>query len=106
MRGRVTEGIDVHIADLEAMFVWAPDTRIQEHPIRIGDGVFTAVAGIMEGTFTEPMPLPDGSTIPPTGQAYRIPMATIAHWEGGTMREEWLYWDNQDFFRQIGLGVE
>src|SRR5947207_14121381 len=34
--GHVTTGIDVHIADLKAMFVYAPDTRINQHPIRFG----------------------------------------------------------------------
>ena len=33
--GHTTEGIDVHIEDLKAMFAYAPDTRIKEHPIRI-----------------------------------------------------------------------
>jgi len=31
--GHLTHGIDRHIADLKAMFVYAPDTRIQEHPV-------------------------------------------------------------------------
>lgn len=101
--GRTTEGIDVHIEDLKAMFVFAPDTRIQEHPIRIASGNWTAVMGIMEGTFTELMPIGDGKTIEPTGKAFKLPMATIGRWHGGTMDEEWLFWDNQAFMKQIGL---
>ncbi|MCB9795203.1 MAG: ester cyclase [Alphaproteobacteria bacterium] len=104
--GHVTEGIDVHIQDLQGLFVWAPDTRIEEHPIRVASGEFTAVTGTMEGTFTEPMPIGDGNFIEPTGAAYRIAMATVSHWEDGTMDEEWLYWDNQSFYAQIGLGGE
>ena len=57
----------------------------------------------MEGTFTKPMVVGEGKTIPPTGKAYRIPMATIGHWKGKTMDHEWLFWDNQDFMKQIGL---
>ena len=34
--GRSTTGIDVHIQDLEKMFVDAPDTRIREQPVKIG----------------------------------------------------------------------
>jgi hypothetical protein len=101
--GRSTEGIDVHIEDLEAMFVWAPDTNIVEHPIRIAQGNMTAVTGIMRGTFTEPMPVGGGEFIEPTGQSYEIMMATIGRWEDGTMVEEWLFWDNQTFLQQIGL---
>lgn len=102
--GRTTEGIETHIDDLKALFVWAPDTRIQVHPIKLGSGNYTAVTGVMEGTFTEPMPLPDGTFIEPTGLAYAIDMATISLWtEEGDMSEEWLFWDNAEFYRQIGL---
>ena len=101
--GHTTEGIDVHIADLQAMFVFAPDTRINEHPIRIASGEYTAVTGILEGTFSQPMPTADGGFIEPTGKAFVIPMATVARWEGETMAEEWLYWDNHLFLTQIGL---
>lgn len=103
--GRTTKGIDKHIEDLKAMFVWAPDTRIKEHPVKFGQGEWTAVIGVMEGTFTQPMPIGDGKTIPPTGKAFKIQMATIARWnKEGTMDEEYLFWDNQEFMRQIGLG--
>jgi SnoaL-like polyketide cyclase len=102
--GHFTKGIDPHIADLKAMFVWAPDTRIKEHPVKVGQGEWTAVIGVMEGTFTQPMPIGDGKTLPPTGKAYKIQMATIGHWKGGTMDEEYLFWDNKEFYRQIGLG--
>ena len=85
------------------MFVYAPDTRIQEHPIRIADGRWTAVVGIMEGTFSRPMVTADGSVIQPTDKTYRIMMATVGRWENGVMAEEWLFWDNQSFMQQIGL---
>ncbi|NVB39131.1 ester cyclase [Pseudenhygromyxa sp. WMMC2535] len=101
--GHATEGIDVHIADLSGMFVYAPDTRIEEHPIRIASEEWTSVTGVLEGTFTEPMPAGDGTFIEPTGLAFEIPMATIGRWEDGVMVEEWLFWDNQAFLVQIGL---
>jgi SnoaL-like polyketide cyclase len=103
--GHVTRGIDKHIEDLKAMFVWAPDTRIKEHPVKVGQGEWTAVIGVMEGTFSQPMPIGDGKTIPPTGKAYKIEMATVSHWtKEGPMDEEYLFWDNQEFLKQIGLG--
>lgn len=101
--GRITKGIDVHIEDLKALFVFAPDTRIKEHPIRIASGQWTAVTGIFEGTFTRPMPIGGGKTIPPTGKPFKLLMATIGRWEKGVMAEEWLFWDNQSFMKQIGL---
>jgi hypothetical protein len=101
--GRETNGIETHIGDLRGMFVYAPNTAIREHPIRICSGDYTAVIGVMTGTFSQPMPTAGGRTIPPTGRSFRLTMATVAHWTGGTMDHEWLFWDNHEFMRQIGL---
>ena len=101
--GHDTNGIEKHIEDLKAMFVYAPNTSIKEHPLRICSGDYTAVMGIMTGTFSQPMPTPDGKTIAPTGKSFRLPMATIGLWKGTTMTHEWLFWDNQTYMRQIGL---
>ena len=101
--GHFTTGLDKHIEDLKAMFVYAPDTRIKEHPIRFGSGNYTAVTGIMEGTFTKPMPIGNGNFIQPTGKAFKLPMATIGVWKDGVMIEEYLYWDNKTYMNQLGL---
>ena len=101
--GHETYGLDVHIEDLKTLFVHAPDTRIKVHPIKIGAGNWTAVHGFMEGTFTEPMPLPDGSFIEPTGMSFNLPMATFGYWQDGVMVQEWLFWDNQTYLRQMGI---
>ncbi len=85
------------------MFVYAPDTRIQVHPVKIASGEWTSVIGVIEGTFTEPMPLPDGSSIPPTGKSFKLIMCTVGHWKDGVMDEEYLFWDNLEFMKQIGL---
>ena len=102
--GHTTKGIEKHIEDLSAMFVYAPDTRIKVHTVKLGQGEWTAVIGIMEGTFTKPMPIGDGKFIQPTGKAYKINMATIGHWVNGVMNEEYLFWDNQEYMKEIGLG--
>ena len=101
--GHTTKGIDKHIEDLKDMFVYAPDTRIETHPVKFGSEEWTGVVGVMEGTFTRPMPIGDGKSIPPTGKKYQIPMATIGHWKDGVMDEEYLFWDNLTFMKQIGL---
>jgi len=101
--GHITKGIDKHIEDLKAMFVYAPDTRIQEHPVKVAQSEWTSVIGVMEGTFTQPMPIGNGKTIPPTGKAFKIVMCTVGHWKNGTMDEEYLFWDNQTYMKQIGL---
>ena len=101
--GHETKGIEKHIEDLKAMFVYAPDITIKVHPIRFGSGSWTTATGVMTGTFSKPMPLGDGKFIAPTGKRFAITMATIGHWKNGTMDHEWLFWDSQDFMKQLGL---
>jgi hypothetical protein len=102
--GSITEGLQPqHIDMLKPMFVFAPDTKIEQHPVKFGSGEWTAVIGIMEGTFSKPMPVGKGKTISPTGKKFKLSMATIGHWQGGKMIEEYLFWDNQSFMTQIGL---
>ncbi|MGW1791221.1 ester cyclase [Streptomyces tubercidicus] len=102
--GHYTDGIDRHIADMKSQFVWAPDTRITEHPIRIAKENLTSVTGVMQGTFTRPMPDGKGGVIQPTGKKFSINMATVGIWnKHGVMEEEFLFWDNLTFYQQIGL---
>lgn len=102
--GSVTVGLEEHIAQLKPMFTFAPDTKITVHPIRFGSGNYTAVTGYIEGTFSKPMVLGNGTSIPPTGKSFKLPMCTIGLWKDGVMYEEHLFWDNQAFMKQIGLG--
>lgn len=102
--GHYTDGIEQHIQDLRGQFVWAPDTHIREHPIRIAKGTLTAVTGVVRGTFTQPMPDGNGGFIPPTGKAFAVNMATVGIWNRrGVMSEEFLFMDSGTFNRQIGL---
>ena len=102
--GTVTTGLyPQHIEMLTPMFAFAPDTRITSHSVKFGSGDWTAVIGVMEGTFSKPMDIGNGKTIPPTGKKFKLSMSTIGHWKDGKMIEEYLHWDNQSFMKQIGL---
>ena len=101
--GRQTKGIEAHIEDLKAMFVYAPDTQIGEHPVELATGEWSSIIGRMEGTFTQPMPTPDGKTIPPTGKPFKVTFSAVDHWKNGLIDEEFLFWDNLTFMRQVGL---
>jgi len=101
--GHVTHGIEQHIKDLKSMFVYAPDTRISAHPVKFGQGPWTSVIGVLQGTFTRPMPVGNGKFIQPTGRAFKLEMVTIGHWKGSTMDEEYLFWDNATFMKQLGI---
>ena len=101
--GHTTTGLQAHIDELKPMFVFAPDTKIKVHPINIAQGNLTSVSGVIEGTFTRPMPIGGGKTIAPTGKPFKLDMVTVGVWKNGLMKEEYLYWDNQSFMKQIGL---
>jgi hypothetical protein len=102
--GTTTTGLfPQHIDMLTPLFAFAPDTKITNHPVQFGSGDWTAVIGEMEGTFSKPMNIGNGKTIPPTGKKFKLSMSTIAHWKDGKMIEEYLHWDNQSMMKQIGL---
>ncbi|WP_433559406.1 hypothetical protein ACQPWY_14745 [Pseudonocardia xinjiangensis] len=83
---------------------WAPDSRIDVHPLRVAKNDLTAVTGVMQGTFSRPMPDGNGGTIPPTSRHFSINMATVGLWNRqGTMDEEFLFFDSQALNRQIGI---
>jgi hypothetical protein len=102
--GHHTNGLPRHIEDLKGLFVYAPDTRIKVHPVKFGYDDLTCVTGIMEGTFTKPMPLGNDKFIQPTGKAFHLPMCTVGHWNNGVMIEEWLFWDGSTYMMQMGIG--
>jgi hypothetical protein len=59
--------------------------------------------GFLDGTFTKPMAMADGTVIQVTAKKYHLPMATLGHWnKQGVMDEEYLFWDNATLMRQIG----
>lgn len=102
--GSTTRGLADHIAALKPMFVFSPDTSIKVHPVKLGSGPWTAVIGTIEGDFTQPMPVGNGKTIPPTGKHFKLQMSTIGHWTAaGLMDEEYLFWDNAALMSQIGV---
>ena len=84
--------------------MWAPDLRIEAHPVRVAKDNFTAVTRVLKGTFTQPMPDGQGGTIAPTGTAFALDMITVGIWNRqGTMDEEFVFWDGHALYQKIGL---
>jgi hypothetical protein len=102
--GHYTDGLARHIEDLKFQFMFAPDTRVTDHPIRVAKGNLTAVTGVATGTFTRPMPDGKGGFIQPTGKKYAINMVTVGLWNRqGVMDEEFIIFDQLTFMQQLGL---
>ena len=72
--------------------------------VKIAAGERTSLIGVMEGTFTKPMPVAGGKPIAPTGKSFKLIMCTVGHWKNGVMDEEYLFWDNATFMQQLGIG--
>lgn len=102
--GNSTVGLKRHVEDLKKLFVFAPDTQIKLHPVCIAAGDWTAVIGVMTGTFTEPMPMADGTVVQPTGKRFELNMTTVGYWQKGQIVQEWLFWDNAAYMSQLGIG--
>ena len=68
-----------------------------------GDGDYTCFVTRFTGTFTAPLELPDGNIIEPTGKAFDVLYSTTARWKDGKIVEEYLFYDNGTFLKQLGL---
>jgi SnoaL-like polyketide cyclase len=101
--GTVVNGLAAHLQDMLDILVYLPDARIVEHTVKVASDNWTAVIGILGGTFSAPMPLPDGASIPATGNTLSLPVATFSRWEDGRIAEETLFWDSGRFMSQLGL---
>jgi outer membrane murein-binding lipoprotein Lpp len=101
--GTTTKGMTPHHAsELEFLF----DTfsfKVSEHIVGFGHGDWTAGISICDGQWVKPLKMPDGSVLQPTHKKVRVKIATITRWENGRIAEEYLFWDNADWNRQIGL---
>jgi len=101
--GTITEPMAPHAEELQFLF----DTfefKVASHIVGFGFGEWTAGISISEGRWVKPLTLPDGTVLQPTGKSVSLKIATIARWEDGRIAEEYLFWDNADWNRQIGLG--
>jgi steroid delta-isomerase-like uncharacterized protein len=70
----------------------------------IASGNEVAVEGAWVAKHTGPMTMPDGSSLPATGKALRVPYATLFKLEGNKIASHHAYWDMAGFLGQLGLG--
>jgi hypothetical protein len=100
--GTQTSPFPPHEEELQFLF----DTfnfKVTDHIVGFGYGEWTAGISISEGKWVKPIALPDGTVLQPTGNKVRLKIATIARWKNGRIAEEYLFWDNNDWNKQIGL---
>jgi hypothetical protein len=101
--GTITEPMTPHAKELQFLFDTF-DFKVAEHIVGFGFGEWTAGISISKGKWVKPITMPDGKVLQPTGKPVSVKIATIARWENGRIAEEYLFWDNADWNRQIELG--
>ena len=77
--------------------------KVTSHTIQFGSGDWIAVSMIMEGTFNQPIEMPDGKIIQPTGKKWRMSQAALVKWKNDKIIESNGFWDNGAFMQQIGV---
>ncbi len=100
--GTQTSPFPPHEEELQYLFDTF-DFVVVDHIVGFGYGEWTAGISISEGKWVKPITTADGRELAPTGKSVRLKIATIARWENGRIAEEYLFWDNADWNRQIGL---
>jgi predicted ester cyclase len=71
VNGREYRGPDQFVEWIKSYFVPFPDGRITDHDVLVA-GNMAAIRFTFEGIHSGPLPLPDGTSIPPTGRKVRI----------------------------------
>ena len=49
------------------------------------------------------MILENETVLEPTGKSFEMKIATLIKWNDGKIKEEYLFWDNADWNKQIGI---
>jgi len=94
-RGAIVE----YFRQLSTVFPDNGYESVQKHEsgnVAIDEGYFT-------GTHSGPLPMPSGETVPPTGKQVRVRACDLATVEGGVITADRLYFDQLEFFGQLGL---
>jgi len=100
-----THGGQDHRAEAIAFCDAFPDNKVKNQPNDglFSEGDFTCFVTRFTGTFPAPLKQPDGSGVEPTGKSFDVLYSTAAQWGDGRIIEEYLFYDNGTFLKQIGL---
>ena len=99
-RGTVT-GADAVVAAVSLTVQAIPDLRVTVVSA-FADGPLAAAEVVREGTHTGAAALPDGSPLPPSGRAVRLPECVIFTVRDGKVARMAPYVDMLDTLRQLG----
>lgn len=96
------EGREAAAAYLDGIIGALPDLAINVWS-KVTSGDLVCDEWTLTGTNTGPLPLPDGSTLAPTGKRVELRGCDIAAVEGSHVISHRMYFDNVDFLNQLGI---
>jgi hypothetical protein len=97
-------GREAHGAAMQQLVRMFPDIRVHTpYPIQFGGGDWITVVTNVTGTFTGEMTLPDGTVIPPTGDAFDLEFAQTSKWNAHQLVVISAFWDAALQAEQLGL---
>lgn len=97
----IIAGIDAVVAAVSVTIQAIPDLRVTVLSA-IADGSLAAAEVVREGTHTGAAVLPDGTPLPPSGRAVRLPECVMFTVRGGKVVRLAPYVDMLDTLRQLG----
>jgi predicted ester cyclase len=74
-----------------------------EAEIRANDGGTIVGEAVMSGIHSGPLPLPGGESLPPTDRRFSLRLVDVVAVVEGRVARKHVYYDNLDFFRQLGI---
>jgi hypothetical protein len=98
-------GSEAHSAAMRQFLQSFPDMHVNTpYPIQLGSGDWITVVTNVTGTFTGQLTLPDGTVIPPTGNAFDLEFGQTTKWVGDRLIMIAAFWDANLQAEQLGLG--
>ena len=97
-------GSEAHSAAMRQFLQSFPDMHVNTpYPIQFGSGDWITVITNVTGTFTGQLTLPDGTVIPPTGNAFDLEFGQTTKWVGDRLIIIAAFWDAKLQAGQLGL---
>ena len=97
-------GREAHAAAMQQFLRSFPDMHVDTpYPLEFGGGDWITVVTNATGTFTGELNLPDGTAIPPTGNAFDVEFGQTSKWDGDRLIVISAFWDSALQGKQLGL---
>jgi steroid delta-isomerase-like uncharacterized protein len=99
------KGRDAISATWKAFRAAFPD----EHPVQmrhLAEGNTVVSIWTLDGTHTGPLPMPDGQTLPATGNKLITKGVSVEEVQNELVKSQTFYWDTASFMSQLGLMPE